>query len=76
VPEGTGGVVIAGVEPGSRAAELGLRAGDLIQEIDKEAVRSPADVKKALEKDGKRAHLLLVLREGMTHYVAIPPEGE
>jgi serine protease Do len=76
VPEGTNGVVVTGVQQGSRAAELGLRPGDVIQEIDNNAVRSPQDVKKALESNGKRAHVLLVLREGVTHFVAVPPEGE
>jgi serine protease Do len=76
VPEGTSGVVVTSVQPGSRAAEAGLRAGDVIQEIDKGQVRSPDDLKKALEKDAKQTHLLLVLREGTTHYVAVPPEGD
>jgi serine protease Do len=76
VPESTAGVLIRGVQPGSRAAEAGLRPGDVIEEVDKARVRSPEDVKKALEKDGKRAHLLLVLREGVTHYVAVPTEGQ
>jgi serine protease Do len=75
VPEGTSGAVITEVQPGSRGAEVGLRAGDVIQEIDKAPVRSPEDVKKALGKDGTRTHLLLVVREGTTHYVAVPPEG-
>jgi serine protease Do len=76
LPEGTAGVVVIGVQPGSRAAEAGLRPGDLIQEIDKARVRSPEEVKKALEKNGKRPHLFLVLREGLTHFVAVPPEGD
>ena len=58
-----------------RAAEAGLRPGDVLQEIDKTPVRSPDDVKKAMAKDGSRTHLYLILREGITHYVAIPPEG-
>jgi serine protease Do len=78
VPEGTTGVVVSAIAPGSRAAEAGIRPGDVIQEIDRAPVQSPGDVKKALEKDRKRAHLLLVRREGETHFVAIPPpeEGE
>jgi hypothetical protein len=48
----------------------------VIEEVDKTRIRSPDDMKKALEKDGKRPHLLLVLREGITHYVAVPAEGE
>ena len=63
------------VQPGSRAAEAGLRPGDILQEIDRTPVRSPDDVRKAVAKDGKRSHLSLVLRDGHTHYVAIPPEG-
>ena len=74
VPEGTSGVVVTGVLPGSRAADAGVRPGDIIQEIDKAQVRSPEETRKALEKDGKRPHLLLVLRQGATHYVAIPAE--
>ena len=73
--DGTPGVVITGVQAGSRAAEAGLRPGDVIQEIDRGRVRSPDDLRKALEKDGKRTHLYLILREGMTHYVAVPPES-
>ncbi len=72
VPVGSTGVVVSGVQPGSRAAEAGLRPGDVIQEIDKAPVRSPDDVKKAL--DAKGTHLLLVYREGSTHFVAVPPE--
>jgi serine protease Do len=76
IPEQQAGAVVVGVEQGSRAAEAGIRPGDLIEEIDRGPVRSPEDVRKALEKDGKRPHLLLVFRHGITHYVAIPPEGE
>jgi serine protease Do len=74
LPPGTAGVVITGVQPNSRAADAGLRPGDVIQEIDRAPVQSPNDVTQALNKDRKRAHLLLVLREGETRYVAIPPE--
>ncbi|APR83856.1 HtrA protease/chaperone protein [Minicystis rosea] len=74
MPEGATGVVITQVQPGSRAAEAGIRPGDIIQEIDRNAVQSPNDVKRVLEKDTKRAHLLLVRREGATRYVAIPAE--
>jgi serine protease Do len=76
LPEGTSGAVITDVQPGSRAAQAGLRPGDVIQQVDKAPVRSPEDVKKALERDRKQTHLLLVLHEGLTHFVAIPPEGE
>ncbi len=74
VPENTAGVMVTGVQMGSRAADAGLRPGDVIQEIDKTHVRSPDDVKKALERDAAGTHLVLVYREGSTHFVAIAPE--
>jgi serine protease Do len=74
LPEGATGVVVAGVQPGSRAAEAGLRPGDVIEEVDRRPVVSPRDLKETLEKDARRAHLILVWRDGRTHYVAIPEE--
>jgi serine protease Do len=75
LPENTAGVVVLGLQPGGRAAEAGLRPGDVIQEIDRAPVKSPKDVDQAFGKNDKRAHVLLVLREGRTHYVAIPEEA-
>jgi len=74
LPPGAAGVIVTGLAPGSRAAEAGLRPGDVIQEVDRARVQSPNDLARALEKDKKRAHLLLVWREGETRYVALPPE--
>ena len=74
LPEGTTGVVVAGVQPGGRAAEAGLRPGDVIQEIDHTTVKSPKDVDRVFAKTDTHAHVLLVLRGGRTHYVVIPGE--
>ncbi|MFT3773777.1 MAG: Do family serine endopeptidase [Minicystis sp.] len=74
LPPGMTGVVITGVQPDSRAAEAGLRPGDVIQEIDHAPVQGPNDLRRTLEKDAKRAHLLLVRREGEARYLAIPAE--
>jgi len=57
------GVVIATVEPNSPAADKGLRPGDVIEEVNQQAVDSPADVGKtieALKTAGKKSALLLV----------------
>jgi serine protease Do len=77
LPEGAAstGVVIMMVQPGSRAAEAGLRPGDVIQEVDRAAVRSPEDLKRAVDKAGKKPLLMLVLRDGHTAFVAVPAEG-
>jgi serine protease Do len=61
--EGAKGVVVTGVDTGSPAADKGLRPGDVIQEVNQQAVEKPADVATqiaALRKQGKKSALLLV----------------
>jgi serine protease Do len=43
---GTGSVVIASVEPDSFADGVGLAKGDILLEINRQAINSPADVKR------------------------------
>jgi serine protease Do len=71
------GVIVTSVEPGSPAAERGLRPGDVIEEVNHQAVERPRDVAKALEgaqKDSsKKPALLLVANgEGVVRFVAVP----
>ena len=57
------GVLVTGVETGSAAADKGLRPGDVIEEVNQQAVEKPADVASAigaLKKQGKKSALLLV----------------
>ena len=66
------GVLIAGVAPGSVAAKAGLRKGDLILEIENQAIHSIAELKSAVEKvDDEIPILLLVKHEGQTRYVTV-----
>jgi len=70
---GTQGVVIQSVEPGGPAAEAGLQPGDVIQEVNRQPVRTPQDMRAALQKSGNRTPLLLVNRRGQTQYVPVAP---
>ena len=72
------GVVITSVDPRSEAAEKRLQPGEVLLEINQEAVADPADaVKKikALKDGGKKTALLIVANgHGDTHFVALPLE--
>jgi Do/DeqQ family serine protease len=69
---GTQGVAIESVDPNGPAAEQGLQPGDVIQEVNRQPVRSPADLRSALQKSGNRPVLLLINRGGQTVFVTVP----
>src|SRR5947208_6619316 len=71
LPPGTQGVVVAEVAPGGRAAEAGLRPGDVIQELNRQPIRSAQDFSRALQYANGRDVLVLVNRGGNAAYVAI-----
>ena len=69
------GVVITHVDAESRAADRGLRNGDVILEVAGMLVSTPLDVDSALEnalKAGKHAALLRVKSGGSTRFMALP----
>jgi len=66
VEPGSNGLTIVQVDPSSVAAESGLQEGDVIEKVDGRAVRTPAELKSALERTDGKPSLLLVNREGTT----------
>jgi Do/DeqQ family serine protease len=64
------GVLVSEVQPGGRAADAGLRPGDVITEIDRKPVTNPDALRAAL-KDGSKPALLLVQRGQATVYLTI-----
>ena len=64
------GVLVSQVRPGGRAADAGLRPGDVIIEVDRRPVNSPDALGAAL-KDGTKPALLLVQRGQATVYMTI-----
>lgn len=66
------GLVVSGVEPGSPAAEAGLRRGDVVLEVNQEAVSDLKDYRKALkEARSKESALFLVRRGSGTLFVVV-----
>jgi S1-C subfamily serine protease len=64
------GVVVASVDPGSRASQAGLRAGDVIEQVDRKPVDSIDGLRSALE-SGDGPALLLVHRGATTVFVTM-----
>jgi serine protease Do len=73
--EGENGVVVSGIRSGSSAEEAGLQRGDLIQEIENEAVENMNDYKRIMEKAASKKQILMVVRHlGHTRYVVLKRE--
>jgi len=70
------GVVISGVEPGSRGDEVGLQAHDVILEVNRSPVKDVSSYQQALKAGGKGSIVLLLVKRGeSTLYFALKPEA-
>jgi serine protease Do len=70
----TKGAVVTEVLPQSRAAKAGLRAEDVIIEVDRKPVASSQEAIAALKENPKAGHLLRIKRNGAASYVTIPAQ--
>ncbi|RMH07546.1 MAG: PDZ domain-containing protein, partial [Nitrospirae bacterium] len=76
LPEDTTGVIISKVEPGSAAEAAGLQQGDVIQEVEKQPIKSLSDYQKVAStiKKGEPA-VLYVQRRGSSIWIAVEPKS-
>jgi len=70
---GTQGVVIDSVDPAGPAVAMGIQRGDVIQEVNREPIRSVEDLRAAIDKNGSKPALLLINQRGETRFVAVRP---
>ncbi len=70
---GTPGVVVDAVDPSGPAAQALIQSGDLIQEVNRQPIRSAEDLRTAIDKNGSKPALLLINRRGQTIYLAVRP---
>jgi serine protease Do len=64
------GVVITEVEPGTAVVRAGVRPGDVILEVNRRKVASVAELKEHWRK-AKGRTLLLLMRDGVTHFLVV-----
>lgn len=67
------GLMVTDVDQGGAADEAGIARGDVVLEINRQAVSSIDGVQSALEKSGDRPILLLINRRGQTVYMTVTP---
>jgi serine protease Do len=69
------GLVVDDVTPGSVASEAGVRAGDVIEQVNRKPVNSVPEFQEAVKSSGERPALLLINRQGSSLYVALAPRN-
>ena len=77
LPQGSEGLAVVKVDPGSEAAEKGLARGDIIVEAGQRPVTSLKDLTERIDEakeGGRRSLLLLVRRDGDPRFVALSVE--
>ncbi|MBI2562930.1 MAG: PDZ domain-containing protein, partial [candidate division NC10 bacterium] len=72
--EGEEGLVVSDVAKGGPAASAGIRAGDLIREVNRRQVRSLEGYRTALRREEAEADLFLLQRGEAYVYVAVKPK--
>jgi len=68
------GVVVSDVAEGSPAAEAGIQPGDVLREVNRAPISSPADVRTALRKSTRKDLLVLVQRGENTAFHVLKRE--
>ena len=65
------GLLVTKVDPAGSAANAGIRQGDLIQEVNRQAVKTVAEFTTAIQQSGSRPALVLVKRRNNVIYVTL-----
>ncbi|MGH6937631.1 DegQ family serine endoprotease [Hypericibacter sp.] len=74
IPDSVDGALIADVDQDGKAAEQGLRPGDVIERVADSSIKNPADVDRLVEqarKDQKKSVLMLISRQGDDLFLAL-----
>jgi len=67
------GLIVENVDPEGRAADAGIRPGDVIHEVNRQTVQSPEELRAAVRTSSDRPVLLLIDRNGASVFVTVKP---
>ena len=67
------GLVVQNVDPDGRAADAGIRSGDVIESVNRQPVKSVEELRSALKRNADRPVLLLINRQGSSIFVTVKP---
>ena len=71
IPENVQGAVVTEVKPDSAAAEAGVKAGDVIESINRHAVKNAQQAVQLTENPKDKRTLLRIWSDGGSHYVVV-----
>ncbi len=74
-PRNAQGLLVEDVDPNGRAADAGIQAGDIIQEANRQPVKSVEDLRAAAGRAADKPLLLLVNRRGSDIFVTVKPSN-
>ena len=63
------------VNPDGRAADAGIQAGDVIQEVNRQPVKSVDELRAALKKTSDKPTLILINRQGNNLFLTVKPSN-
>ena len=72
-PKDIRGLVVRQVNPEGRAADAGLREGDIIQEVNRQPVSTVEDLRSAVRRTTAKPLLMLIQREGRDQFLTVKP---
>ena len=67
------GILVQDVDPDGRAADAGIQAGDVIEEVNRQPVKTVDELRSAVRNAADKPVLLLVSRQGRDIFVTVGP---
>jgi len=64
-------LLVTRLDPAGSAADAGIRQGDLIQEVNRQPVKTVAEFSAAIQRSGAKPALVLVKRRNAVSYLTL-----